>query len=404
MLAVQLPTRTVASPNPAEAKSRAGTEADLLPTPFRPERPPSSVEHVIYRSNREEFVMSQRHRFQAIAALACAIAASSALGGSSALSAPSEKASIATVPGKNGRIAFKRHLDSGRSTGAIFTIDANGKAERRITRPAAGVVDDQPDWSPDGSLIVFHSTGTPFAIYTVKPDGTGLTRISPECGYSGPDAVELHCEDGEAASFLPDGKRIAYTRVVADKNSPNRSNPVIVKRFAIRNLDGSGLRVLGPTKGEPDCYQQHFAPNGSQFVHVCERNGRHAVFVRDVDRSASKRLTPWALDAGDNPDWSPNGGLILFRSHESGSKQSQIYVVRPDGSGLRPLTRFKAGTTVLSYSFSPGRQVDHVRQVGSRRAARHLRHASERNGYPTGHADRALGQRSRLGSEVSQSQ
>jgi TolB protein len=27
--------------------------------------------------------------------------------------------------------------------------------------------------------------------------------------------------------------------------------------------------------------------------------------------------------------------------------------VRPDGSGLRPLTSFKAGTTVLSYSFSP---------------------------------------------------
>ena len=48
MLAVQLPTRTVASPNPAEAKSRAGTEADLLLTSFRAARPPSSVEHVIY--------------------------------------------------------------------------------------------------------------------------------------------------------------------------------------------------------------------------------------------------------------------------------------------------------------------------------------------------------------------
>ena len=36
-----------------------------------------------------------------------------------------------------------------------------------------------------------------------------------------------------------------------------------------------------------------------------------------------------------------------------GGKQSQIYVVRPDGTGLRQLTRFKAGTAVLSYSFSP---------------------------------------------------
>ena len=62
----------------------------------------------------------------------------------------------ATAPGKNGEIAFKRYLDSGRSTGAIFTIDANGKGERQITKPESGVVDDQPDWSPDGSLLVFH--------------------------------------------------------------------------------------------------------------------------------------------------------------------------------------------------------------------------------------------------------
>ena len=87
--------------------------------------------------------------------------------------------------------------------------------------------------------------------------------------------------------------------MVADENSPDRSDPVIVKRFAIRTLDGSGLQVLSPTKGESDCYQQQFAPNGSRLVHVCERNGRHAVFVRDTDGTASKRLTPWSLDAGD---------------------------------------------------------------------------------------------------------
>ena len=97
--------------------------------------------------------MSQRHRFQAIAAIACAIAAAAALEGSSALSAPSEKARAATVPGKNGRIAFKR-VDSGR--GAIFTTDADGKAERRITRP-------EPAWwttSPTGRRMGRCSSST----------------------------------------------------------------------------------------------------------------------------------------------------------------------------------------------------------------------------------------------------
>jgi TolB protein len=293
--------------------------------------------------------MSQRHRFQAIAALACAIAASSALGGPSALSAPSKKAGFATVPGKNGRIAFKRHLDSGRSTGSIFTIDANGKAERRITRPAAGVVDDQPDWSPDGSLLVFHRTGTPWAIYTVRPDGSDLTRLSPPS------------EDAEGASFLPDGKRVVYTRATGKERSfPNGERWIQHSDIVVRSVNGGDVRVLIRSRPYEGGYlSAHFSPNGSRLVYVRENSpltkpaGGHALFVARADGSGRRQITPWSLDAGDNPDWSPNGRLILFRSHESGSKQSQIYVVRPDGSGLRPLTSFKAGTTVLSYSFSP---------------------------------------------------
>ena len=54
------------------------------------------------------------------------------------------------------------------------------------------------------------------------------------------------------------------------------------------------------------------------------------------------------------PDWSPDGSLLLFHSNvESAAKQPQIYVARPDGSGLRQLTHFKKGTWVGSSSFSP---------------------------------------------------
>ena len=300
--------------------------------------------------------MSQRHRFQAIAAIACAIAAAAALEGSSALSAPSEKARAATVPGKNGRIAFKR-VDSGR--GAIFTTDADGKAERRITKPEPGVVDDQPDWSPNGSLLVFHRSGNPFAIYTVKPDGSDLTRLSPRCSASGP-GVELKCEDGEGASFLPDGKRVVYTRATGTVRHFPGGDWIQHSDIVVRDVSGANLQVLIRSRPYEGGYMSaHFSPDGSRFVYVRENSpltkpvGGHALFVARADGSGRRQITPWSLDAGENPDWSPNGRLILFRSHEGGSEQSQIYVVRPDGSGLRPLTRFKAGTTVLSYSFSP---------------------------------------------------
>ena len=92
--------------------------------------------------------MRMRARLTTILILSCAVVASAALA-----EAPAPSTST-TAPGKNGAIAFKRYLDSSRTTGAIFTMDASAKNARQITTPATGTVDDQPDWSPDGSLLV----------------------------------------------------------------------------------------------------------------------------------------------------------------------------------------------------------------------------------------------------------
>jgi TolB protein len=302
--------------------------------------------------------MSRRRRFQAISAFVCAIALSSGLVGRSAVSSPSAPARPVTEPGKNGRIAFKRFLDSARSTGAIFTIDASGKAERQVTRPDRGAVDDRPDWSPDGSLIVFDrcAPATPCAIYTVKPDGSDLTRLSPPCSASGPD-VETRCEGGQDGSFLPGGKRVVYTRSTGKVRHFRDWDRIEHSDIVVRDVGGTNPLVLirsRPFAG--DYVSAQFSFDGSRFVYVranSKPGGLHALFVARSDGTGQRQITSWSLDAGDNPDWSPNGKRILFRSAESGAKQSQIYVVRPDGSGLRSLTRFRPGTTVLSCSFSP---------------------------------------------------
>ena len=227
----------------------------------------------------------------------------------------------ATAPGKNGGIAFKRYLDGGRSTGAIFTVDASGKAERQITMPEAGVVDDQPDWSPDGSLLVFHRSvpDSPFAIYTVKQDGSGLTRVSPPS------------EDGVGPSFLPDGKQIVYTRATgSERHFPGWGNQIQHSDLVVRDVIGANPRVVvGSRPYAGDYLSAQFSPDGSRLVYVRSNSpltnfaGAHALFVVRADGSSQRRITPWTLDAGDNPDWSPNGKLILFRSYEGGAKQSQ---------------------------------------------------------------------------------
>ena len=62
--------------------------------------------------------------------------------------------------------------------------------------------------------------------------------------------------------------------------------------------------------------------------------------------------------AGDDPDWSPNGKRILFRSHLAGGSSPSSTSIRPDGSGLRQITHVEEGTQLLSASFSPdGRSI-----------------------------------------------
>jgi len=61
------------------------------------------------------------------------------------LLAAAPTASVATPPGKNGQIAFRRYLDAKRSTGALFRANPDGSGVVRVTRPPRGVVDQFED-------------------------------------------------------------------------------------------------------------------------------------------------------------------------------------------------------------------------------------------------------------------
>jgi TolB protein len=255
--------------------------------------------------------------------------------------------SHATARGKNGRIAFRRWFNKDQTWGAIFAINANGTGERQVTHPSKGTKDDQPDWAPDGSLLVFQRglPNAPNAIYTVRPDGLGLRRLTPNCPKG---KAPLRCSDNTVPGFSPDGKRIAFAGQSREVCTTSRCFSGII----VTDRNGRNRRVVVRSRFELDDPQ--FSPDGKRLVFVrARRNNGSAIFVANVDGSGVRRVTPWSLVAGDNPDWSPNGKWILFRSDVPRVRQSQIYLIHPDGTGLTRLTLFKRGTTVTSSSFSP---------------------------------------------------
>jgi TolB protein len=124
--------------------------------------------------------------------------------------------------------------------------------------------------------------------------------------------------------------------------------------------DGSGLRrVTRPrSRIEVDADPQ-WSPDGRKIVFLrvnltAAPRGKRAVFTVNADGSGLRRVTPWAIEAGDGPDWSPDGTRILFRSPQTEDfLNSNFYTIRPDGTNLEQITHFPPTTRVYSASFSP---------------------------------------------------
>ena len=112
----------------------------------------------------------------------------------------------ASVKPRNGLIAFMRPGTVGEYD--IWVVRPDGTGLRRVTESPANRSDYYPDWSPDGSTLLFErrkldpaAAGGDEALYAVNADGRGFRQIT-------------HCRsecwsDGEA-TWSPGGDRIAF--------------------------------------------------------------------------------------------------------------------------------------------------------------------------------------------------
>jgi TolB protein len=104
------------------------------------------------------------------------------------------------------RLVYSKSFHQGRcpmhftspENAVIFTINVSGSGERRITNTTGiDVWDNQPAWSPDGSSIAFyHGPTINGGLYVMNPDGSARRRLdSSGTGYP---------------NWSPDGTRIVY--------------------------------------------------------------------------------------------------------------------------------------------------------------------------------------------------
>lgn len=201
----------------------------------------------------------------------------------------------------------------------IHVINTDGTGDHVLV--ASGLQSmsaDAPEWSPDGSRIVFHRgprTGDHFqtttramrAIYSIRPDGTDervLVAGDPAHGPGYP-------------AYSPDGSRILYL----DSTSTGL-------QLVLMNPDGSSQGVIYSTPYPPDAYHLydrpdlfHWSPNGQKIQlanTVMNADGTGALTLLEG------RFDPWSFS------WSSDSRQLAF------IRDYGLLRVNADGTGLKP--------------------------------------------------------------------
>jgi TolB protein len=173
-----------------------------------------------------------------------------------------------------------------------------------------------------------------------------------EADGSNPRPVLPHPELDYNASFSAKGNWIVFT-------SERNGSPDIFRVHP----DGSGLETLIMHPAFDD--QGALSPDGKFLAFVSSRSEQADIWVLELSSKKLRNITNHA--GGDfRPSWSPDGKWIAFSSDRNSLNPKQtfvtlhsteLYLVRPDGSGLQRITDAQA------YAGSPAWSLDGRRLV-----------------------------------------
>jgi Tol biopolymer transport system component len=227
------------------------------------------------------------------------------------------------------QIAFVRFVsgEDGTELPQLFAVPIGGLDTPTKLTSMTGSALAHPDWSPDGTRIVFSSNEDgDEEIWVISADGTNPIQLTGN---------ELRDFDPE---FSPDGRSIIFA---SEADSPGFT------KIYVMNANGGEARLLNDL---PVSYSPTWSPDGSRVAFVSSGSGDGDIYVMDADGQRVFLLTVDDNGAEDRtPKWSPDGRWILFASNREGDgAQFRWYAVNLDGT-IQPVTQNDRNPQSLSF-------------------------------------------------------
>jgi len=242
-------------------------------------------------------------------------------------------AAEAAVSPDGRRLAFVRG-------DAIWLMGRDGSQQKQLTRPPAEIADFEPAWSADGRTIFFTREDDPegfsVSIYSVRSDGSALRHLTE----SDPDADDQNWSGEVDAAASPKGRIVAFVSYWSSKPDAFSSIHAMTPTGRPAELglswvfaDDYGLMV----------WDLAWAPDGRRLAFAAsddfaESVGRSGIYVSTSD--GKERIMRPRRSWGDvrEPAWSPDGAWIAFTARNLNFGGERLWLVRADGTALRPLT------------------------------------------------------------------
>jgi Tol biopolymer transport system component len=218
-----------------------------------------------------------------------------------------------TPPPLTGQIVFAASKNGNANVWVWNAVDGS------LHKLAAGPGNQSdPSWKWDRSAAVYLTAN---GLRIINADGS-LPSV-PDFTHHGAD---------RHPAWSPNGKLVAFASTLAHKQGALNGSLDIYTRPVANNKITNRL-----TDDPADDWDPSWSPDGSTIAFASRRNGDAQLFLMNANGNR-QRLLDLGSGIYDDPSFSPDGQWLAFTRRDDAGAPKALYVVHPDGTGMRRLT------------------------------------------------------------------